>query len=1025
MRILYLSYLFSTLCLLSLSLQAQDSESWTVTHFNSENGLPQNSVTMTLMDDHGYLWFVTQAGIVRYDGQRFRLFDNSNSGLLRNRYLSLGKDADGRIFCFDDNVQISYYDNRKGFSKPVKPTDEIGATKSGLIHLNPIDLGGMARYTRKLSHSEFPDALRFGFHETRKGKGFILKEYAIAGYVSNGKVRRIDSLDIYPYMAQSVGSLGDMLCYFSRDRDIILLDSNGVRTHKKIPIAIPWDKLKANASIAFFCHQDETMLFNNDGTIYEVTLTGGEVKFRHLVTLKNIPYITSVRYYPRQGLLIVGSNTNGLYILRRKQLGAVGKNPLNADAFYALAPFGDNQVLPVTGTINGSPAVPGVSDSYNRYTLLRDHNRHYWYANGGTLVEADERFNILRRIPLTGVLSALGEDEEGNIWLMEGEIKFGYRKNRFARVRGNAVESYPLNDIAGKNMQSFIPMGNQTFWIVGAGICMWVDVKNRKQRIYHEFDDVELRTAYRDRQGNVWVGSYGRGYYLFRNGRFTKMPEDDAHHLKIVHSFLEDNKGFIWMTTNNGLFQCAVNDLYTYASGKSSEVYQHYYGKESGLKTTEFNGGCTPSGLRLDNGTFAFPSMSGVVMFHPDSTKPMLPASKIFIEQVLLDGKPVDSQSLSRIAPAFRRLELTVSSPYFGNPNNLNIKYNIEGLDDRWYPLGENNRIVLNTLNYGRYKLRLRKEAGFGTGNFVTAELPLVVMPFFYETWWFYLLIMACAIALIAIVIKMRYRYLVRQRNRLEAEIKDRTQELAYQNKLMEKLTMMIAHDLKSPLYFLSKVTGHLRHNVQQENLQGIDRASSEIKNTADHVYRFIEELNLWASSFTEGFNVNKTSFVLNGLLEELTLFFREMLDANGNRLTFDLPVSYMLETDREILKVILRNILDNANKHAHGCEIGISASAETDGMIAITIADTGEGMSEPILKRIQDRIAQASTAAGIERNSRLGYQMIIDFANRLDAKLEVHSERGAGTSVTLRINGRVKGTKRSSELAKQIVSGG
>jgi signal transduction histidine kinase len=554
---------------------------------------------------------------------------------------------------------------------------------------------------------------------------------------------------------------------------------------------------------------------------------------------------------------------------------------------------------------------------------------------------------------------------------------------------------------------------------------MWLDVKNHKQRIYHEFDNVELRTVYRDKKGNLWLGSYGQGYFLFRNGRFTKMPEDEAHHLKIVHCFLEDRKGFIWMTTNNGLFQCAVNDLYGYASGRIGQVYHQYYGKESGLKTTEFNGGCNPSGLKLANGTFAFPSMNGVVLFHPDSIKPASPASKLFIEQVLLDGKPANGPQLLQIAPSFKRLELTVSSPYFGHPNNLGIRYNVEGLDDHWYPLGENNRIVLNTLNYGRYKLRLRKEAGFGSGNYITTELPLLVIPFFYQTWWFYILIVAGIISTIAVIIKMRYRYLVHQRNRLETEVKDRTRELAYHSRLMEKLTLMIAHDLKSPLYFLSKVTGHLRQNVQQENLQGIDRTSNEIKNTADQVYQFIEEFNLWASSFTEGFIVSKISFPLDGLLQELGLFFREMLEANGNRLLLLTSAHYILNTDRELLKMILRNIIDNANKHARDCDISISVSTETDGYIAITVADTGEGMSEPILKRIHDRIAQASTAAGIERNSRLGYQMIIDFATRLEAKLEVQSERGKGTSVTLRIQGRVIGTTLSQDLVKQIISTG
>ena len=84
---------------------------------------------------------------------------------------------------------------------------------------------------------------------------------------------------------------------------------------------------------------------------------------------------------------------------------------------------------------------------------------------------------------------------------------------------------------------------------------------------------------------------------------------------------------------------------------------------------------------------------------------------------------------------------------------------------------------------------------------------------------------------------------------------------------------------------------------MQQENWQGIDRASSEIKNTADQVYHFIEEFNFWASSFTEGFTIKKATFPLDELLRELGLFFREMLESNGNRLFLLTSAHYILDT--------------------------------------------------------------------------------------------------------------------------------
>ncbi len=969
------------------------------------------------MDNDGYLWLTTQAGIVRYDGQRFRVFDMNNSSLLRNRFEMLGTDTKGHIYCFDEYFKISFYNNQTGFSKPKESLSLVPSSDGGLIDIGEWDMGGLARHTGKVIQNVSSDFFSgFDYHPIDHERGFIARNSDV-GYVLNRKVHWVQPSVLPLSNMYTGGIVGNQLCFITKNLDAVLIDSNGVHRRTKLSFAFPRARSLTDTPPVRFFRQNQQTLLNMDGDVYQVELNGNELAYRRLISVKNIPFISCIRYYPERGLLIIGSATEGLYMFRKRQMTSVVKNSY-AEPSYGLAPYRDERPFSTIGTIQGTLPLSGVVESFTKGTVLRDHQGHYWYSENKVLYESDEAMRNLRKVPLNSWPACLKEDEQGDIWLSVWATQFG-------RVEGNTFQPYKLEGVTDKNILSFIPLGNQTFWLVGRGLCLWVDVKHRKQRIYHEFDNIELRTVYRDKRGNIWLGSYGQGYFLFQNGRFKKMPEDEAHHLKVVHCFLEDNKGFVWMTTNSGLLQCKIDDLYDYASGKTPGVYHHYYGKESGMKTTEFNGGCNPCGLRLANGKFAFPSMNGVVMFNPDSTKPELPSENIFIEQVMLDGKFADKEALLQISPSFKRLEMNISSPYFGHPGNLNIYYNIDGLDERWYPLAENARIVLNTIKYGRYKLRLRKDAGFGRNNYIATELSFVVMPFFYQTWWFYLLVAAVVIASTVVIVKMRYRYLLHQRNRLEAEVKDRTLELAYQSKLMEKLTVSIAHDLKSPLYFLSKVTGLLRDNVQQENFTGIDRTSSEIKNTADQVYQFVEEFNLWASSFTEGFSINKTSFPLDELLQELGLFFREMLDANGNRLLFPGHVHYMLHTDRELLKVILRNIIDNANKHSRDCTITISAGGEADGQVAITIADTGEGMSEPVLKRIQDRIAQASTAAGIERNSRLGYQMIIDFANRLDAKLDVRSERGMGTSVTLCIQGTVDGASLSPDLAQQVIGAG
>src|SRR5271166_40454 len=69
------------------------------TVWQTEQGLPQNSVNALLQDHEGYLWLGTFGGLVRFDGERFVVFDVANTpGLGENRILSLHESRSGALW---------------------------------------------------------------------------------------------------------------------------------------------------------------------------------------------------------------------------------------------------------------------------------------------------------------------------------------------------------------------------------------------------------------------------------------------------------------------------------------------------------------------------------------------------------------------------------------------------------------------------------------------------------------------------------------------------------------------------------------------------------------------------------------------------------------------------------------------------------------------------------------------------------------------------------------------------------------
>jgi signal transduction histidine kinase len=354
------------------------------------------------------------------------------------------------------------------------------------------------------------------------------------------------------------------------------------------------------------------------------------------------------------------------------------------------------------------------------------------------------------------------------------------------------------------------------------------------------------------------------------------------------------------------------------------------------------------------------------------------------------------------IDPSFKYLEVQVASPYFGNPANQLLEYRLNGLDSTWQPLKEDHTVVFNNLEYGQYNLQFRKRAGFGYNNFITTNMLLSVKPLFYQTLYFKLALLIVVFLLIFLIVKIRYAYLVRRNKALEQEVAQRTLHLRSANHLKEKILMMVGHDLQSPLHFLGYLSESNYDALKAKEHEKAGLISQEMKNTTKKIYAFVDEFNLWARVQDEQFNLKKTTFPLGILLSELQLFFKEILELRGNKLAFTMSREYELHTNRDLLKAVLRNLVDNANKHTRDGVIDIHCTEDRNETCFIRVSDTGNGMSPEVLNKLRELILNRDKVVTIEPGSRLGYQFIIDFVARIGARVTIDSEKDKGTNVSI-----------------------
>jgi signal transduction histidine kinase/DNA-binding response OmpR family regulator/ligand-binding sensor domain-containing protein len=144
-------FIQTTILLLAFAASAQYHFSFS--HYTSDNGLSQNSLTTIMKDHKGYLWFGTRDGLNKFDGYNFTLYNskpNKKMSVLSNRILAIKEDKWGAIWVRTyDEIVYRLNQSTEELNRIEKPTGEFLNDKireiftfpSGLVWLNTYDKG--------------------------------------------------------------------------------------------------------------------------------------------------------------------------------------------------------------------------------------------------------------------------------------------------------------------------------------------------------------------------------------------------------------------------------------------------------------------------------------------------------------------------------------------------------------------------------------------------------------------------------------------------------------------------------------------------------------------------------------------------------------------------------------------------------------------------------------------------------------------------------------------------------------------
>ncbi len=233
------------------------------------------------------------------------------------------------------------------------------------------------------------------------------------------------------------------------------------------------------------------------------------------------------------------------------------------------------------------------------------------------------------------------------------------------------------------------------------------------------------------------------------------------------------------------------------------------------------------------------------------------------------------------------------------------------------------------------------------------------------------------------------------QREKNKSELK--TIELEKSNAEKNRLFSIISHDLRSPLTSIQSYL-ELLTDVDLALKDRIYLEKELLKNTAG-TKEMLDNLLLWSKSQMEGVKVNVTSVdVLDALRSTIEL--SAQISANKNiTLTIDLPEKLFIRADKDMLQLIVRNLLSNAAKFtSKNGKIHIAA-AVNDGFGVIEIRDNGLGINVEKQKDIFSSNVKPTQGTNNEKGVGLGLVLCKEYTELQDGSISFRSKPGDGTS--------------------------